>query len=62
MVKNGLFIKKRLFESVLPNFKVAKIWWQYNDQIEIFQSHVLMEMWAPPDYFAWDLSSPVAKP
>ena len=29
------------------------------DYTEIFQNHVLVEMWAPPDCFVW--SSPVAK-
>ena len=30
-------------------------------QIEIFPSHVVVEMWGPPDFFVGGLSSPVAK-
>ena len=44
-----------MLESTLPISSAAKILWQYSDHIEIFQSHVVVEMWAPPDCFEWGL-------
>ena len=29
--------------------------------MEVFQNHVVVETWAPPDHFEWSLSSSVAK-
>ena len=34
---------------------------KYSDHIETFQSRAVVEMWAPPDCFVWNLSSSVAK-
>ena len=44
-----------MFESMLPSFPAAKIWSEYSDHIEIFQSHVEVEKLALLDYFVWGL-------
>ena len=37
-----------------PSFQAANIWWWYSDHMEIFQTHIVVEMtWAPPDCFLW---------